>query len=243
MHLSESRKFRTQLNIYDGVFSQKQLITVNRFSRYLFFLKKAPSQMFDQVLNAPLTPSTPPNYFCVRIIKTWRFFSTAELSSIPGTTLKSTFILLPFSINFISFATAFHALVTTPFSLYHLRCLSDSARHCFTFSHFLHFLLEWLLSDSNVVRTHNHFIPNRKCQVKPHSSPWFSAACAAAVVRRNFVCTGRINLLIFFLFFNWNSLHAKLNSHYEAWSHKKKKHKKITAYRKSVQKEPIVYAC
>ena len=146
MHLSESRKFRTQLNIYDGVFSQKQLITVNRFSRYLFFLKKAPSQMFDQVLNAPLTPSTPPNYFCVRIIKTWRFFSTAELSSIPGTTLKSTFILLPFSINFISFATAFHALVTTPFSLYHLRCLSDSARHCFTFSHFLHFLLEWLLS-------------------------------------------------------------------------------------------------
>ena len=30
----------------------------------------------------------------------------------------------------------------------------------------------------------------------------------------------------FFLFFNWDSLHAKLNSHYEAWSYKKKKHKK-----------------
>ena len=25
---------------------------------------------------------------------------------------------------------------------------------------------------------------------------------------------------------NWDSLHARLNSHYEAWSYKKKKHKK-----------------
>ena len=29
------------------------------------------------------------------------------------------------------------------------------------------------------------FIHHRKCQVKPHSSPWFSAACAAAIVHRN----------------------------------------------------------
>ena len=29
------------------------------------------------------------------------------------------------------------------------------------------------------------YIPLRKYQVKPHSSPWFSAACAAAIVRRN----------------------------------------------------------
>ena len=28
-------------------------------------------------------------------------------------------------------------------------------------------------------------IPNRKYQVKSHSSPWFSAACAAAIVHRN----------------------------------------------------------
>ena len=28
-------------------------------------------------------------------------------------------------------------------------------------------------------------IPHRKCQVKPHPSPWFSAACAAAIVHRN----------------------------------------------------------
>ena len=29
------------------------------------------------------------------------------------------------------------------------------------------------------------YIPHCKYQVKPHSSPWFSATCAAAVVRRN----------------------------------------------------------
>ena len=44
--------------------------------------------------------------------------------------------------------------------------------------------------------------------------------------------TVKIHHLIFF--FNWNSLHAKLNSHYEPWSYKKKKHKKIEAYRKPV---------
>ena len=35
-------------------------------------------------------------------------------------------------------------------------------------------------------------------------------------------------------FFNWDSLHARLNSHYKAWRYKKKKHKKIKAYRKSL---------
>ena len=29
------------------------------------------------------------------------------------------------------------------------------------------------------------YIPHRKYQVKPHSSPWFSVACAAAIVHRN----------------------------------------------------------
>ena len=33
------------------------------------------------------------------------------------------------------------------------------------------------------------YIPHRKCQVKPHASQWFSAACAAAIFHRNhFVC-------------------------------------------------------
>ena len=29
------------------------------------------------------------------------------------------------------------------------------------------------------------YIPHCKYQVKPHPSPWFSAACAAAIVNRN----------------------------------------------------------
>ena len=29
------------------------------------------------------------------------------------------------------------------------------------------------------------YIPHHKYQVKHHSSPWFSAACAAAIVQRN----------------------------------------------------------
>ena len=36
------------------------------------------------------------------------------------------------------------------------------------------------------------------------------------------------------VFFYWDSLHPRLNSHYETWSYKQKKHNKITAYRKSV---------
>ena len=36
------------------------------------------------------------------------------------------------------------------------------------------------------------YVPHKKYQVKPHSSPWFSAACAAAIVHRNrFFCLYR----------------------------------------------------
>ena len=38
---------------------------------------------------------------------------------------------------------------------------------------------EWVQVGTDV------YIPHRKYQVKPHSSPWFSAACAAATVHRN----------------------------------------------------------
>ena len=40
------------------------------------------------------------------------------------------------------------------------------------------------------------YILHRKYQVKPPSSPWFSAVCAAVIVHRTqfFVCTNRINL-------------------------------------------------
>ena len=36
------------------------------------------------------------------------------------------------------------------------------------------------------------------------------------------------------LFFNWDSLHARLNNHYKAKRYMKKKHKKIEAYMESV---------
>ena len=46
------------------------------------------------------------------------------------------------------------------------------------------------------------------------------------------------------LFFNWDSLHARLNSHYEAlWNYEKKKYKKIKAYKNSAQKEPTDKRC
>ena len=49
---------------------------------------------------------------------------------------------------------------------------------------------------------------------------------------------------LYYFFFNCDSVHARLNSHYEAWSYKKKKHNKITTpYRKSVWKEPTVKRC
>ena len=38
---------------------------------------------------------------------------------------------------------------------------------------------EWVQAGIDV------YIPHHKYQVKPHSSPWFSAACAAAIVHRN----------------------------------------------------------
>ena len=36
--------------------------------------------------------------------------------------------------------------------------------------------------------------------------------------------------------FNWDSFHARLNSHYKAWSYKKKKHKKIRAHSKCLER-------
>ena len=44
-------------------------------------------------------------------------------------------------------------------------------------------------------------------------------------------------------FFNWDSLHARLSNHYDACNLKKKKHLKIKAYKKSVQKETTIKRC
>ena len=43
--------------------------------------------------------------------------------------------------------------------------------------------------------------------------------------------------------FDWDSLHARLNSYYEVWSYMKKNYKKIKVYRKSVLKDPTVKRC
>ena len=40
---------------------------------------------------------------------------------------------------------------------------------------------EWVLVGIDV------YIPHRKYRVKPHSCPWFSAACLAAIIHRNHV--------------------------------------------------------
>ena len=63
-------------------------------------------------------------------------------------------------------------------------------------------------------------------EMKSHEIIWL----VAKVVKNNF-------------FLNWDSLHARLNSHFQAWSYKKKKHIKIKAYRKSVYKELTVNRC
>ena len=42
---------------------------------------------------------------------------------------------------------------------------------------------------------------------------------------------------------HFDSLKARLGSHYETWSYKKKKHKKINAHRKFVYKAPTVERC
>ena len=44
-------------------------------------------------------------------------------------------------------------------------------------------------------------------------------------------------------FFNWDSIHARLNSHCKAWNYKKKKNKKTEASRKSLSKEPTINWC
>ena len=44
-------------------------------------------------------------------------------------------------------------------------------------------------------------------------------------------------LFIYLFICNWDSLHERLSNHYKACSYKKKKYKKIKAYRKSLYKE------
>ena len=62
---------------------------------------------------------------------------------------------------------------------------------------------------------------------------FFSLSCLALNIFLS--SKSSVFLSLFFLFlFNWDSLHTRLNSHYKTWSYKKKKHKMIKAYRKSL---------
>ena len=61
------------------------------------------------------------------------------------------------------------------------------------------------------------------CRKRPRGTPMI----------RVVVKSGKKDLAMAF-FFNWKSPHKRLNSHYEAWSYKKKSTKKITGYRKYV---------
>ena len=75
--------------------------------------------------------------------------------------------------------------------------------------------------------------------------------CKDVNAKSFFTCTARLcnSLakesfpLTYVVVFYWNSLHARLNRHCKACSYKKREHKKIRAYRKSLYKEPKVNRC
>ena len=50
-------------------------------------------------------------------------------------------------------------------------------------------------------------------------------------------------IFVCLLFESRDSLHSRLNSHYKGWNYKRKKYKKIKAYRKSIYKEPTGKKC
>ena len=55
--------------------------------------------------------------------------------------------------------------------------------------------------------------------------------------------SGAFVLFFFIFFFNWDSPHARLNSHYEAWSYKKKSTKRLqdteNLFRKNLQLKDV----
>ena len=71
-------------------------------------------------------------------------------------------------------------------SLWSLKDILWQAMQCFCCCYWI----LWLCSGWNQCI----YIPHCKHQVKPHSSPWLSVACAAAIVHRNdfFICTNKI---------------------------------------------------
>ena len=87
----------------------------------------------------------------------------------------------------------------------------------------------------------------------PSLSPFFLFMCfsiyannvtsACMLHKCFFKYSEKVLCYLFHFIFNWDSLHARLNSHDGVWRYKKKKHNQITARRKSVQKEPTIKSC
>ena len=82
----------------------------------------------------------------------------------------------------------------------------------------------------NYMALAGHFKRQNKDAWKTCLTRWFGLA--RINISRTLIQKWLLLLLLFF--FNWDSPHARLNSHYEAWSYKKRSTKKITGYRKSV---------
>ena len=83
-----------------------------------------------------------------------------------------------------------------------------------------------------------NFLKARRVQVRAISDRNWKMCVMVFKIELLSVCASAsspcILLLLLLLFFNWDLLHARLNSHYEAWSYKKRSRKKVYRYRKSV---------
>ena len=74
---------------------------------------------------------------------------------------------------------------------------------------------------NKLMKVINKIAPSKEIRIKNNGQDWLDREAADLT-------------LFFFVFFNWDSPHPRLNSHYEAWSYKKRSTKRITGYSKSV---------
>ena len=92
--------------------------------------------------------------------------------------------------------------------------------------------LRYILSPSLLPRT----TKQTECSIEEYNSK--CKFCKNfLVVPPDFPCFAtkqKYNIKVNLFLKNWDSLHAWLKNHYKAWNHKKKKHKKIKAYIKSL---------
>ena len=80
---------------------------------------------------------------------------------------------------------------------------------------------------------------NRSTEFKDIPPPWniSQMIMKTITISRRIVISSVMKwgtLLWIYFLSNWDSIHGRLNSHYDTWSYKKKKHKMIRAHSKSV---------